>query len=55
MPQWTLRRTLSQTSVDYICVGEGEEAILELIEKGSPQGVKNIGYKNKRRVLSWNP
>jgi radical SAM superfamily enzyme YgiQ (UPF0313 family) len=41
------QETLSQASVDYVCVGEGEEAILELIQKGSPQGVKNIGHKTK--------
>ncbi len=39
--------TLSQTCIDYICLGEGEEALLELIRKGSPQGVKNMGYKPK--------
>src|SRR5512145_1731907 len=37
------QETLSQPCVDYICVGEGEEAFLELIRKGSPQGVRNIG------------
>jgi radical SAM superfamily enzyme YgiQ (UPF0313 family) len=41
------QETLSQPCVDYICVGEGEEAILELIQKGSPQGVRNIGHKTK--------
>ena len=41
------QETLSQACVDYICVGEGEEAILELIRNGSPQGVKNIGHKTR--------
>jgi anaerobic magnesium-protoporphyrin IX monomethyl ester cyclase len=41
------QETLSQACVDYICVGEGEEAILELIRKGSPLGVRNIGHKTK--------
>lgn len=41
------QETLSEPCVDYICVGEGEEAILELIQKGSPQGVRNIGHKAK--------
>jgi anaerobic magnesium-protoporphyrin IX monomethyl ester cyclase len=39
--------TLSQDCVDYICVGEGEEAFLELITQGSPHGVQNIGHKTK--------
>ncbi len=39
-PTMDPQETLSQACVDYICVGEGEEAILELIQKGSPQGVK---------------
>ena len=40
-------QTLSHEAVDYICVGEGEEAMLELVQKGSPHGVKNIGYKTR--------
>ncbi|HVN96843.1 MAG TPA: radical SAM protein, partial [Syntrophorhabdaceae bacterium] len=39
--------TLSQPWVDYICVGEGEEALLELARNGGPQGVKNMGYKSQ--------
>jgi radical SAM superfamily enzyme YgiQ (UPF0313 family) len=37
--------TLNQDEVDLICIGEGEEALAELLEKGSPVGVKNIGRK----------
>lgn len=42
---------LSQGAVDYICMGEGEEAILELIEKGGPEGVRNIGYRREGQVV----
>jgi len=38
--------TMADRHVDYICVGEGEEAILELMEKGSPIGVRNMGYRS---------
>ncbi|MCS7280054.1 MAG: B12-binding domain-containing radical SAM protein [Desulfobacterota bacterium] len=37
--------TLKNPHVDYICMGEGEEAILELANKGEGIGIKNIGYK----------
>ena len=30
--------TLAEKVVDYICVGEGEEALLETCEKGLPKG-----------------
>ena len=39
------QETLTQSCVDYICVGEGEESILEFIQKASPRGVRNIGHK----------
>jgi len=41
------QEVLSRSCVDYICVGEGEEAILEFIQNESPLGVKNIGHKIK--------
>ncbi len=37
--------TLMRDEVDLICVGEGEEAIAELVEKGDPRGIANIGRK----------
>lgn len=43
--------TLSERCVDYICVGEGEEAFLELLRKGDPRGVRNIGYKEQGRSV----
>jgi anaerobic magnesium-protoporphyrin IX monomethyl ester cyclase len=42
---------LGADPVDYICVGEGEEAIFELLTKGSPKGIKNIGYKEGGRTM----
>jgi anaerobic magnesium-protoporphyrin IX monomethyl ester cyclase len=42
---------LSEGAVDYICMGEGEEATLELIEKGRPEGVQNIGYRSEGRLV----
>lgn len=37
--------TLEKKSVDWICVGEGEEAFLELLGTMDPRGVGNIGYR----------
>jgi anaerobic magnesium-protoporphyrin IX monomethyl ester cyclase len=37
--------TLSESAVDWICVGEGEEALLEVARKGDPKGVRNLGYR----------
>jgi anaerobic magnesium-protoporphyrin IX monomethyl ester cyclase len=43
--------TLSEPSVDYICIGEGEEAFLELVTKGSPKGIRNLGYRDGGKVV----
>lgn len=41
--------------VDYICLGEGEEAVVELCERlmenESLEGVRNIGYKTKGQMI----
>ena len=37
--------TLMQDEVDLICIGEGEEAVAELVATGNPKGVANIGRK----------
>ncbi len=37
--------TLAEPEVDYICMGEGEEAFLEAVTRGSPAGVRNMGYR----------
>ncbi len=45
-------QTLSQDEVDLICVGEGEEALAELLVKGDARGVRNIGRKeNGEQVI----
>lgn len=43
--------TMADSFVDYICMGEGEEAILELIEKGKPDGIRNIGYRKEGSII----
>ena len=43
--------TLAEQCVDYLCIGEGEEAFLELIEKGSPKGIRNLAYKENGRMV----
>ncbi|MBP9560390.1 MAG: radical SAM protein [Syntrophorhabdaceae bacterium] len=43
--------TMGDENIDYICVGEGEEAILELVQKGSPRGVKNMGYRLEGKLV----
>ncbi|MCX7857839.1 MAG: B12-binding domain-containing radical SAM protein [Deltaproteobacteria bacterium] len=37
--------TLNNPFVDYICVGEGEEALAEFMVKGDAKGIKNMGYR----------
>ncbi len=39
--------TLAETAVDYICMGEGEDAMLEFIRKGTAKGVRNFGYRDE--------
>ncbi len=43
--------TISESPVDYICIGEGEEALLELMQKGSPKGIRNMGYRGKDKIV----
>ncbi len=46
---------LSYNFVDYICLGEGEEAVVELcehlMENKSLEGVRNIGYKTNGQII----
>ncbi|MEI6153154.1 MAG: radical SAM protein [Deltaproteobacteria bacterium] len=44
-PTMDPRGTISEPSVDYICIGEGEEAFLEFILKGTAKGVRNFAYR----------
>jgi len=43
--------TLAEECVDYLCIGEGEEAFLELVRNGSPKGVRNLAYKEDGRMI----
>ena len=43
--------TLSQPAVDIICIGEGEEAFLELVERQNPEGILNLGYKKNGKPV----
>ncbi len=43
--------TLMQDEVDLICVGEGEEALAELVATGNPKGVANIGRKENGKPV----
>ena len=42
---------LAEKAVDYICMGEGEEALLETCEKGAPHGVRNMGYRRNGSAI----
>lgn len=44
-PTMDPHETLKDSAVDTICVGEGEEAFLELVQSGAPQGIRNLAYK----------
>ena len=44
-PTMDPQAVLAEKAVDYICMGEGEEALLEACEKGSPEGVRNMGFR----------
>ncbi len=50
-PTMDPHNTIAEDSVDYICMGEGEEAFLELIQRGDPKGIKNIGYKDGSNII----
>jgi anaerobic magnesium-protoporphyrin IX monomethyl ester cyclase len=42
---------ISDKAVDAVCVGEGEEAFLEFCRKGSPEGIRNMGYKRDGNIV----
>ena len=46
---------LAEGIADYICVGEGEEAFLEAVEKGSPEGRSEHGVSGQRPHRSRAP
>jgi anaerobic magnesium-protoporphyrin IX monomethyl ester cyclase len=52
-PTFAPEETLARTGIDFVCLGEGEEALLELVdalERGeSGQGIKNIWLKGSQR------
>ena len=50
-PTMDPRGVLTEGVADYICVGEGEEAFLEALEKGSPRGVRNMAYREDGSVV----
>ena len=43
--------TMAESSVDYLCIGEGEETFLELVQKGDPKGIRNLAYREGGRVI----
>jgi anaerobic magnesium-protoporphyrin IX monomethyl ester cyclase len=50
-PTMDPHETLADDAIDAICLGEGEEALLELIQKGAPQGIRNLGYRRNGAVV----
>jgi anaerobic magnesium-protoporphyrin IX monomethyl ester cyclase len=50
-PTMDPRGVLNDGGMDYICLGEGEEAFLEALEKGSPKGVANMGYRDGDNIV----
>lgn len=50
-PTMDPEETLTSPYVDYICIGEGEEAIAEFMIKGTAENVLNMGYKKDGKVF----
>lgn len=52
------KEILAESCVDYVCVGEGEEAVpllADVLQKGdSPNGIANIWYKDKNKNIVEN-
>ncbi len=42
---------LQEKVVDCVCVGEGEGAFLEYLQKGTAKGVLNMGYRDGQRIV----
>jgi len=43
--------TMEEKVVDYLCIGEGEEAFYEFLRKGSPEAIKNFAYRKDNRIV----
>jgi anaerobic magnesium-protoporphyrin IX monomethyl ester cyclase len=41
----------SHPDIDFVVRGEGEETLLELIDKGQAQGVLGVSYRNRKEVV----
>lgn len=50
-PTMDPRGVLTGEIPDCICIGEGEESFLELVKKGNPKGVRNMGYREKGETV----
>ncbi len=50
-PTMTPFDVMQEPSVDCVCVGEGEEAFLEYLVKGNPNGVLNMGYRDGQKTV----
>ncbi|MCX8023101.1 MAG: B12-binding domain-containing radical SAM protein [Syntrophorhabdaceae bacterium] len=42
---------MEEDVVDLLCMGEGEEAFFEYLQKGNPKGVMNMVYRDEGRVI----
>jgi anaerobic magnesium-protoporphyrin IX monomethyl ester cyclase len=45
------QNVLLEDVVDAVCIGEGEEAFLEFLEKGGPEHVRNMGYRRNGKSV----
>lgn len=50
-PTFLPKQTCEDPLVDYVVHGEGEDAILELLEGNDPAGIKNLAYKKDGAVI----
>lgn len=46
---------ISKKSVDFIILGEGEEAIVELVENPKKTNIKNVWLKKKNKIIKNKP
>lgn len=50
-PTMDPKGTMAEEGVDYLCIGEGEEAFLEFIRKGNAKGIKNFAYMDEGQFV----
>ena len=52
--RYMAKRVLEKTSIDYVVIGDGEEALLALVEEKQLKSIPNLAYRRDNKII-FNP